>query len=1011
VRDELKRIGGAFGGGGGGGSTGITEDPDTLSSTAWAKIKDAICEGEIFGLADQTNPLTCVAFDGTPVQNTPVAPGTAITLIGYKVDASGLGSGYMAGDVLTAVGGTFTAPVEFVIDTPGTGGQIDFGSGCVKHVSNNGAYTVVPPNPVSFSGGSGTGAKIDINWSSGAGSFNFENFTFYFLNGKQHQSYLPGFDAEDDTFGVGFNLIQAIPWVQAFTDPDLDEIRVAVRFPQLESQDASTGAIHGTSVALTFEIQSDGGGYVLVLSDTVTGKASSPYVKNYSFPLAGLDPPWDLRVTRVTADSTSALLHNATQIDSYTLVIYGKLTHPNTALAGIIIDAKQFPGIPSRAYLLKGLIVNVPMNYDPDTREYATDGPGTTAGTWDGTFKLAWTNNPAWCFYDLCINERYGLGRFITGESISKFDLYTIAQYCDELVPNGFGGFEPRFACSLYIQKQEDAMKVIVDMASIFRGLVYYAQGMLTPTQDKPRDVDALFSPANVIGGQFTYSGTSKRARHTVAHVSYNDMTDLGRLKPAVYEDAEQILKFGYNPLQLNAFGCNSLGQAIRLGKWAIRVEKLFTDTVTFATGQEGFFVRPGMVIQVLDPFRYRADFSGRLSSVDSTHLTLDREVTLTVADYYVAFIRPSDGLPITMTVLNAPVSGPNIRTNVLEVAAMAEQPDVGTIWQLSFVVHPPQKFRVISVTPADDATCNIIALLYDASLYVGLDDDPPGDPPSIVPPPKQLDLPRYVAPPQEDGFVFNEYVVDAEVGPQRLLQVLWGASPDAFVQGYLVKYRYENGNWTFLPEVPNAHITVPLHNPGVYEFKIVARNLRGYQSTSIDASYTSMVGDPVTADVPGGGYTGNVNLTSEIPGAVIYYTLDGSDPTDETNMGRSVASGPVAVTSGDTLKAAAKRRGRYTHISTFDYDASACAMPTFSPVPDPHFPLTSPVSLTLATATGGADIYYTDDGTTPDNTKTLYTAPFALDVGNTTIKAIAILGGLSDSPIAVGKFHVHEAD
>ena len=1004
MRDELKRIGGGFGGGDSGGATSITEDPDTLSSTAWARIKDVISEGEIFGLADQDDPMTCVALDGTPVQRGS-SSSVGVSYVG-STNASH-GTGYTVGDDLTAIGGTFTTPLTVHVDALGEGDPpnhvASFANGGF-HITNPGNYTVVPPNPVVFSGGSGSGFALNVEWSGGVGGNNFNNFTFFFLNGKQHQSYLPGFDAEADTFGVGVNLIQSLPFTQAFTDPDLDEIRVAVLFPQLESQDGSTGAIHGTSVDLLFEIQSNGGGFVTVLTDTVTGKASSPYVKNYSFPLAGLDPPWDLRVTRVTPDSTSALLHNATQIASYTLVIYGKLTHPNTALAGIIIDAKQFPGIPSRAYLCKGLIVNVPMNYDPDTREYATDGPGTTAGTWDGTFKLAWTDNPAWCFYDLCTNERYGLGKFLTQNQVSKFDLYGIAQYCDELVPNGFGGFEPRFGCSLYLQRQENAMQVASDMASIFRGLVYFYQGMLTPVQDKPRDVDALFSPANVIDGRFTYSGTSKRARHTVAHVLYNDMTDLGRLKPAVVEDPEQILKYGYNPLKLTAFGCNSVGQATRLGKWAIRVERLLTDTVSFATGQEGFFLRPGMIIQVLDPFRYRADFAGRLSDVSAEQLTLDRNVTIDSNDYFISFIRPSDGLPVTVEVLNVPGD-----TNVISVATLGELPEVGTIWQLSLALRPVEQFRVIAITARDDATCEITALLYDVHLYSGLDDDPPGDPPSTVPPPKQLDVPRYVMPPQD--LVFSEYVVDQENGPQRLLQVTWTASPDPFLRGYLVKFRYESKNWMVLPETPVAHATIPLTAPGLYEVKVIARNYRGYQSISADLNYTSMVGDPVSADVGGGDYTGNVVLTSEIPSAVIYYTTDGSDPTDETNMGRTVYSAPVAVAPPLTLKASAKRRGRYTTIASFDYSTTACGLPTFSPVPDPHFPLTDPVSLTLATSTAGADIYYTDDGSTPDNTKTLYTAPIALDVGNTIIKAIAIKSGLSDSPIATGHFHVRAAD
>jgi hypothetical protein len=339
----------------------------------------------------------------------------------------------------------------------------------------------------------------------------------------------------------------------------------------------------------------------------------------------------------------------------------------------------------------------------------------------------------------------------------------------------------------------------------------------------------------------------------------------------------------------------------------------------------------------------------------------------------------------------------------------MAEPPEVGTIWQLAFAVKKPETYRVIAVSARDDATADITALLYDASIYVRLDDDPPGDPPSTAPPPKQLDVPRYVAAPQD--LVFSEYVVDHEVGPQRVLQVTWTASDDPFRRGYLVKFRYEKGNWVFLDETPVAHVLIPMAAPGTYEVKAMAVNFRGYQSASADGTYTGMVGGPVAADMAGGDYTGNVVLTSEVPSAVIYYTTDGSDPTDEANMGRSVYSAPVAVAPPLTLKASAKRRGRYTDVAEFDYSTTACGLPTFSPVPDPHFPLTDPVSLALATTTAGADIYYTDDGSTPDNTKTLYSAPFALDIGSTIIKAIAIKAGLSDSPVATGHFHVRAAD
>jgi predicted phage tail protein len=1011
----LHGLRGAFGDtGSGSGGGGGTEDPDTLTSTAYARIKEVLSEGQIAGFADPTNPFRCIALDGTPIQ-TGDSNATAISATSFTGNTHG--TNYTVGDVLTAIGGVFTAPLKVQVDKLGDGdppGHVASINNGGWHVVDSGAYSVVPPNPVYFSGGTGTGFSLNVSWSTGApgSAFNFKNFTYFFLPGRIHQSYLPGFDAEEDSIGVGVRLLQAIPWNIRLIDPDLSAMRVDIRFPLLQETDSSSGDIHGTSVSIKIELQSNNGGYQTVITDTISGKASSPYVKTYLVDFAGAPtPPWDIRVTRNTPDSTSEFLKNDTVIDSYTQVIYGRLSHPNSAIMGVEIDAKQFPSIPQRAYLMKGLIVQVPTNYDPVGRNYASTGPGTTNGTWDGTFKLAWTNNPAWCFYDLCTNTRYGLGEFLTGDEISKFDLYGIAQFCDNVdsngnfvgVPDGFGGFEPRFACSLYLQKREDAFKVVSDMASIFRGLIYYSQGILTPTQDRPRDPDYIFSPANVIDGQFVYSGTSRRARHTVAHVMFSDMTDMGRLKPYVYENAELILKYGYNPLQITAFGCNSAMQARRLGKWSIRVESLLTETLTFRSGQEAFFIRPGMVIQVCDPFRFGADNGGRVVAASPGSITLDRPVGISVGlTHVISVIDPATNLPVTMIVSTV---GPGTFTTVAVTGTTVPLPD--TLWQFTNVNKPYEFWRVVSMVPKDEGTAEIVCLKYDATIYDGLDDDPLEDPVEIGPTPNPLSFPRVIPPPT--NVVIDELVVNREDHVTRSLELSWMDSHAEMLRGYSVLYRYNYGNWKALPETPVAHKSVPVLAPGHFDIQILAINRGGYRSQPVKVSYDYVLGDAPVANPAGGNYAGAVTLTSAVPNAAIYYTLDGSDPTDPTNGNRFVYSGPVTVAYGQTLQAASFSLGHYSGIGSWLFSAAICSAPVFSPVPDPHYPVFGSTPVTLATATAGASIYYTTDPNinVPTAADTLYTGPVPLPAGHTTIKAVAIKAGLANSAVATARYNV----
>lgn len=705
------------------------------------------------------------------------------------------------------------------------------------------------------------------------GSLNYKDFDFFFLPGSQEQSYVPGFEAAENVTAVGVELRNAGgPWVQRFNDGSIDAVRINIRIPQLRKVDTKTGDIAGTSVQIKIEVQGNNGGYVQKVLDTIKGKASSPYIRGYRLELADIPAPWDIRVTRMTVDTpTPASVSDQTFIDSHSQITYGKLRYPNTALVAVRINAEQFGSIPTRAYHMKGLIIRVPKNYDPIARTYDENPlPAETqaargvspSGTWDGTFKLAWTNNPAWCYYDLATHKRYGLGNYMPESSVNKYALYVIAKYCDVLVPDGKGGQEPRFACNLYLQKREDAMKVLTDMTTIFRGMHYFANGVLEPIQDSPRNPDILFGPSNVINGVFAYSGTGRRARHTAALVTYNNENNFGEATPEPFEDGDAILRYGYNPLEITNFGCTSQMAARRQARWAITAENILHDTVSFEAGAEGFRARPGWIAQIINPFRSGKKFTGKILARTATAITLDREIEIEAGKTYwisLTIYDPAEENPearskvIAVQVLNGAGN-----TSVINVAALAIQPDAGTVWQLANDDVNPELFRILNVTPKDNATVEILALQYNASIYAHIDDDAP----LVEPPTNAFPTAGAVKPP---GVVTIEQVTvnDPVAGVSRDLHISWIRSPDLWIRGYRVSYRFNSGNWVPLPESPASESILERVIPGIYEFSVIAINRFGKASSpSLEEVLVDVASPLAGATVTGLEIVGQGNVT-----------------------------------------------------------------------------------------------------------------------------------------------------
>ncbi|RYZ43314.1 MAG: host specificity protein J, partial [Myxococcaceae bacterium] len=430
------------------------------------------------------------------------------------------------------------------------------------------------------------------------GTYNFTGVTVYDVKGTQSQEYIPGFPSGEAEFTVGVEVKHATPVVRTVTDSQVDAVRVTLQVPQLTYQDPTTGDLKPSFVLVSVAVQSNGGGYVeqnLQGAEYFEGKCTSPYERTYRVELTG-SPPWDIRVTRVSQDADSVTKQNKVVWKSYATLLDEKLSFPNSALCALQVSAHQFSSIPTRSYRIRGLKVRVPANYNASARTYE--------GTWDGTWKVAWTDNPAWCFYDLLTTKRYGLGRFLNEAAVDKWGLYTVARYCDELVPDGQGGQEPRFRCNLYLQTQEDAYKVVSNLASVFRGMTYWASGAVFVAQDAPRDAEYLFTPANVVDGLFTYASSGKRARHTVALVTWNDPSNHFKAAQEFVTDEEGLATYGYNPTDVVALGCTSRGQAQRVGRWLLFTERLETETVTFRTGLEGAMRNPGAVVKLQDPYR-----------------------------------------------------------------------------------------------------------------------------------------------------------------------------------------------------------------------------------------------------------------------------------------------------------------------------------------------------------------------------------------------------------------------
>lgn len=632
------------------------------------------------------------------------------------------------------------------------------------------------------------------------GGWNFEDVQADFRHGTNDQAHIEGFPDISSESAINVELKSDTPWVRSLTNTDLDAIRLRFKWGPLRQQNADNGDVKGIVIQYAIDLQTDGGTWIEVLNTQIADKTSANYERSHRIDLPKADTGWTIRVRRLTPNSTSEYISDKMYVDALTEVIDLKLSYPNTALLGLQYDAETFSNVAKVAVDLKGIKLQVPSNYDPVARTYT--------GMWDGTFKRAYTNNPAWIYYDICTSKRYALGDRLTSAMLDKWSLYRLAQYCDQMVDDGKGGKEPRFTCNVYLQSTEDAYVILSKLAGVFRAISYWDGNSIVCDADIPQDTYFTYTRANVIDGMFEYSGTRARDRHTVAKVAWDNPANHYKTEYAYVRDEAAIAKLGVRIAEIDAWGCTSEGQAQRAGLWALKSEQLETRTVSFKVGLDGYIPQPGRVIEIADElFAGRAN-GGRISAVstDRKVITLDRDdVVCRAGDRLVVngengkaqarIVSSKIGRKVTVTVAFDSVAAENV-------------------WVIDAQDLKTMKFRVMSITQDDKHQFSITGLQYESAKYNAIDFGAFIDerPISIINPTVQA--------PVESVSITSETMVQQGLAVETMV-ISWPQAQGA--TKYQVEWRKDDGTWIKLPITGNNSAEVSGIYAGNYEARVTA--------------------------------------------------------------------------------------------------------------------------------------------------------------------------------------------
>jgi predicted phage tail protein len=581
----------------------------------------------------------------------------------------------------------------------------------------------------------------------------------------------------------------------------------------------------------------------------IEGKTVAPYDASYLVELPEGGAPWDIKIVRISDDNTESNFQDDLYWLSYTEIINNRFSWPYVAGTQIAFDAESFGGqVPNRAYDVMGLKIEIPSNYDPYNRTYT--------GVWDGTFKIDWTDNPAWIFYALLTNKRWGLGNNIPAAQVDKWELYTIAQYCDELVDAPNGEQEPRYTCSTVINSQQEAYDLLTAIASAFRGMIYWANGSITATADMPTDTLINVGPANVIDGEFTYQGASRKSRHSVARVSWNNPDDGYKLNVEIYEDPEAIRKYGYRPIDINAIGCTSRGLARRWGKWQITSDNDAPDTVTYRASFDHFMtqgkaVRPGDVVAIADPNYSAVQLFGRIISVidngSSYTIKLDREVTFPAGEAATLYVTLPDGSSEEIG------AGVSIETTTDEIdvayASLPTLPANGATWLVKLASVEPRLWRVFSVTEPEPHIYQVSAMLYDSNKFDKIETGLNFEEASFsAMPTGELSAPS--------GLIISEFLKQTGSAIIACVNFSWTRPDDARADLFEIQYQIDGKEWQTTTPNLTSTTSIDIFNivPDTYNFRVRAQDTSGlFRSSWATLSSQVLLGkDKEPEDVTG---------------------------------------------------------------------------------------------------------------------------------------------------------------
>ncbi|WP_320738137.1 host specificity protein J [Enterobacter sp. 168J2] len=656
------------------------------------------------------------------------------------------------------------------------------------------------------------------------GSQNFSGVTWEFRAGTQAQNYIQGIPGTENEISVGTEVSSATAWTRTFTNTQLSAVRLRLKWPSLFKQE-DDGDLVGYSVNYAIDLQTDGGAWQTVLNTSVTGKTTSGYERSHRIDLPQAGSTWTIRLRKITSDANSAKIGDTMTLQSFTEVIDAKLRYPNTALLYIEFDSSQFNGsIPQISCEPRGRVIRVPDTYDPETRTYS--------GTWTGAFKWAWTDNPAWIFYDLVVSDRFGLGHRLTAANIDKWTLYQVAQYCDQMVPDGKGGngTEPRYTCNVYIQDRNDAYTVLRDFAAIFRGMTYWGGDQIVALADMPRDVDYSYTRANVVGGRFTYSSSTTKSRYTTALVSWSDPGNAyaDAMEP-VFEQA-LVARYGFNQLEMTAIGCTRQSEANRKGRWGILTNNK-DRVVSFDVGLDGNIPQPGYIIAVADELLSGKVMGGRISAVNGRVIKLDRVADAVAGDRLILNLPSGVSQSRTIQAVNG--------ESVTVTTAYSETPQAEAVWVVESDELYAQQYRVVSVSEKDDGTFSITGAWHDPDKYARIDTGAIIDqrPVSVIPPGNQ-------SPPA--NIVISSFSVVQQNISVETMRVSWDQAQNAIA--YEAQWRRNDGNWVNVPRSSTTSFDVPGIYAGRYLVRVRAINAAEISSGwgySEEKTLTGKVGSP----------------------------------------------------------------------------------------------------------------------------------------------------------------------